>query len=161
MVASFSYYLFTLLASWYVGLFGGPEEFWTSVGLPRQPIGPPAWSMYAGIALTALTLWGLGSAYLASEKIIRSGCNNSFAELSMNLKQLSLGLVVFWFGYNCITGLMPILVCFNLPADQKPEFQWDPLDIDIIFLVLATAIYAIAESLLRASAIENENKQFF
>ncbi len=92
--------------------------------------------------------------------MLRGGRNHDFFKLSQNLRNTSLGLIGFWIGYNLLTGLAPLLMTMQLDANSGYEYDWDPLDTDVILLILGIALFAVSHAIHRAWMVEEENKQF-
>lgn len=160
MVTSLAYYSLTLAVAWFTALLGSTEVLWDVFEVSPNATSPPVWTLLIGLAVSSITLFALGMAYWSIEKILRGGQGQNFLQLSRRLKRVALGLMLFWFGYNILSGAIPVLLTTHLPANQQPEFDWDPLDTDIILLIVGIALYAISHAILRAWTIEEENKQF-
>lgn len=160
MVMSLAYYTITLAIAWSSGLLGAPEILWEFFEISQTATAPPAWTILIGIAISAATLTALGMAYWSIEKILRGGQSQDFLQLSRRLRRMSVGLMGFWFGYNVLSGTVRPLLTMHLPLDQRPDFDWDPLDVDIILLIVGIALFAISHVLHRAWTVEEENKQF-
>lgn len=160
MVTSLAYYTLTLAIAWIAGLFGAPEVLWDFFEISEKAAAPPIWTILVGVVVSIGTLVSLGSAYWSIEKILRGGQGQDFLQLSIRLRRMSVGLMGFWLGYNILSGGMRMLLTLHLPAEQRPDFDWDPLEVEIILLIVAIALYAVSHALYRAWMVEEENKQF-
>lgn len=160
MIASWMYYSITLGIMWISGLIGSKEYFWETLDFPTYLPLPPTWTFLCGLLVSAFTVAGLGYLYFSVEKIIKSNAKQDFLLLSKLLQNIATGLICFWLGYNLLTGLLPYIILLHIAPEQQPEWGWDPLDIDILFLILAIAIFAIASAFKRAWFLEDENKHF-
>jgi drug/metabolite transporter (DMT)-like permease len=160
MVASFIYYSVTLGVFWVAAFLGDQNRFWQFLEFPENLPMPPIWTYWAGILMSLIALSGLAFSYLSIERIFRSDLRQNFLLLSRAFKNTSLGIMAFWLGYNLITGLLPVLFALHLQQDQHPPLDWDPLDTDIILLIIAIAMFAISKALHHAWIFEDENKHF-
>ncbi len=160
MAVCFLYYALLLLTLWLGGIFGLHNDLWMVFDLPAQPE-PPSLALHlAGLGFSLIYLGGLGVAFGALGRIIAGGAGQDFRLLARRLRRLSLGLIGFWVGYNLIGGLVPWMLSRYLADTKGLELEWDPLDIDVVFLVIAVAIFAISGSLRRAWEAEEENRLF-
>lgn len=160
MIASWLYYTFTLGFMWISGIIGATETFWEGMDFPTSLPLPPTWTLFFGLFISAFTVWGLGYTYFSVEKIIKADAKQDFLLLSKLLQNIATGLLCFWLGYNLLTGFLPALILMHIAPEQQPEWGWDPLDIDIVFIILAIAFFAIASAFKRAWFLEDENKHF-
>jgi len=160
MLASLSYYAITICFVWIISFL--EPEFLMEVFL-ETTAPPPGYAplvMVLGIAFAGLALVSLGWAYWSIEHMIRGGEQQDFLVLSARLKNTAIGLIGFWIGYNLLTGLVPALLALQLEASADFLYDWDPLDTDIVLLILGIALFAVSRSLHRAWEVEEENKQF-
>lgn len=160
MIASWLYYSITLSFLWQSGLMGKPEAFWEFMEFPTNLPLPPAWILICGVLISIFTISGLAYTYISVEKIIGANEPQDFLLLSKLLQNISTGLLCFWLGYNLLTGLIPMLTLLHIAPEQQPDWGWDPLDIDIVFVILAAVLFAIARAFRRAWFFEDENKHF-
>lgn len=160
MLLSLSYYTISLMLAWILALFGDGSEVWDIFGLPIQSTPPALWPLIVGILFTLLTLVSLGLAYRSLNKILNGGREQDFRHLAQSLRHVAFGLFGFWLGYNFLSGLMPYLLLQSLDPVLDVAIDWDPLDIDIIFAIIAIALLAISQTLNRAWEAEEENKHF-
>lgn len=160
MIASWLYYTFTMGFMWISGIAGSTDLFWECMGFPTNLPLPPTWTLLLGLFVSAFTVWGLGFIYLSVEKIIKADAKQDFLVLSKLLQNIATGLICFWLGYNLLTGLLPILTLMHIAPEQQPEWGWDPLNINIVFVILAISSFAIANAFKRAWLLEDENKHF-
>ena len=160
MMASLAYYTLAMGIIWISALTGSTEEIWEAFDVVESAAAPPMVSILTGTLASMATLVSLAVAYWSVEKTLSGGREQDFLALAAHLRRIALGLMGFWLGWNLLTGVMPTVLTWHLPAEQVPEFDWDPLDLDIILLILAIALYAISRVLQRAWAVEEENRQF-
>ena len=160
MMASLAYYTLAMAIIWISAMTGSTEEIWEAFDVVESAAAPPLAGILTGTLLSAATLVSLAVAYWSIERTLSGGREQDFLALAAHLRRIALGLMGFWLGYNLLTGAMPTVLTWHLPPEQVPEFDWDPLDLDIILLILAIALYAISRVLHRAWAVEEENRQF-
>ena len=160
MMASLAYYTLAMAIIWISAMTGSTEEIWEAFDVVESAAAPPLAGILIGTLLSTATLVSLAVAYWSIERTLSGGREQDFLALAAHLRRIALGLMGFWLGYNLLTGAMPTVLTWHLPSEQVPEFDWDPLDLDIILLILAIALYAISRVLHRAWAVEEENRQF-
>ncbi len=160
MILSLGYYSLTLTLVWVFALLGDGEGMWEMFDLPLQSMPPALWVMVLGTLVTLFTLISLGLAYSSLNRILKGGPEQDFRYLAKRLRHIAYGLLGFWLGYNLLVGLMPYLLALSHEPPLDIAFDWDPLDIDIIFAIIAIALLAISQTLNRAWEAEEENKHF-
>jgi len=160
MVLSWAYYTLTFSYIWIGQTLGLHNEIWDMFDFPEQASSPPLWTLVLGTVISGLAMTGLGFAYQAVWRILKGSPSQDFRLLAANLQRLAGGVLGFWLGSNFISGGMQYLITFGLNSVQGFDFDWDILDIDIIFLILAIAFFAISRSLERAWEAEEENMSY-
>ncbi len=160
MVLSLTYYTVIFGTLWIGQILGFHNEIWDVFDFPIQDSSPPLSSLIIGLCVTIAGLVCLGLAYLAVWQILEGGQNQDFRLLGKRLQRLGYGLIGFWFSYNLLSGAVQYLIVIGLEDTQGFEMGWDPLDLDIIFLIMAIGILAIAQTLERAWTAEEETKHF-
>ncbi len=160
MISSLGYYTLTLAAALIGSLLGYPHYLWEFLDLPHSSQPPLSIALIAGIILSVFTVYSLSFSYWSIEKILHGGYLQNFTTISVLIRNTSIGLIGFWLGYNLLSIFLPILVTMHLPDINKRHLEWDPLDIDIVLLILAIALHAISQALKRAGEIEQENNHF-
>jgi hypothetical protein len=55
---------------------------------------------------------------------------------------------------------MPYVLSLSAERPIDFSFDWDPLDIDIVFAIIAIVLLAVSQTLHRAWLAEEENKHF-
>lgn len=145
----------------WVDLFSGaPEVIYEFLELPEFEYNPPFWALISGALFSFLTIASLGVAFWGINSILRNKNTHEFLRLGKQLKQSAWALIVFWISNYLLISILPILLITN--SDHKQEYapEWIPIDFDLVFLVVAIALLAIAGTLQRAHEIEEENNQF-
>ena len=160
MLLSFAYYSMTLSYAWLGQLFGAHNYIWDMFGFPPQDISPPVWFLLLGCMVAACILASLGTAYWAARAILVGGAGQDFLLLAQNLRRVGFGLIGFWLFYNIMLGGLPVLLAVSTEFEGHAHIEWDPLDIDIVFAIIGVVFLAIAQTLGRAWAAEEENKHF-
>ncbi|MEL6573934.1 MAG: hypothetical protein AAFQ64_19985 [Pseudomonadota bacterium] len=160
MVASFLYYCAGFSWLWFGQMIGAHNEVWDTFGFPAQAASPPLWSMVAGLTFTLIGMAGLLYAYLGVWRILDGGSGQDFRALARRLHMIAKGLFGFWLGYNLVTGVTQFLIVSGLESTEGFDFGYDPLDTDVLFLILSIALFAIANVMHRAWEAEEENKLF-
>ncbi len=160
MVVSFFFYGIMLLAFWGSAIVGWHNEVWDTFDIPVQNRGPASWILVLGFIGTAFAFAGLGLAYMSVWKILDGGTEQDFRVLARRLRKLSIGLFGFWLGYNFVSGGLGFLVMNDMGTSEAVEFSWDPFSTEIIYLILAVAIFAISKTLHRAWEAEEEARHF-
>jgi hypothetical protein len=160
MILSLGYYTLTLMLAWILALLGNGEVVWDAFDLPIQSTPPALWTLIIGVLFTMFALFSLGLAYWSLNGILKGGRQQDFLQLAQRLRQTAFGLFGFWLGYNMLSGLMPYLLSLSLEPPLDAAIDWDPLDIDIVFAIIAIALLAISQTLNRAWEAEEENKHF-
>ncbi len=160
MILSLGYYTLTLMVLWVLALLGDSEDIWDSFDLPIQSTPPALWALGVGILFTLLTLASLGLAYWSLNSILKGGPGQDFLKLAQRLRHTAFGLFGFWLGYNLLSGLMPYVLSLSAERPIDFSFDWDPLDIDIVFAIIAIVLLAVSQTLHRAWLAEEENKHF-
>ncbi|WP_371224648.1 hypothetical protein [Roseovarius sp. 2305UL8-3] len=160
MILSLSYYILAIGGIWLGQLLGWHNDIWEFYDFPIQPGSPPAWALVAGLVISAAALASLGVAYIGVWRILSGGPDQDFRQLAQNLKRLGLGLIGFWLGYNVLSGAVQHLIVLHLNNTEGFDFGWDPLDLDILFFIIGTAVLAIGRTMQRAWAAEDEVQHF-
>jgi len=160
MVLSWAYYALVLGFVWLGQLFGLHNLIWEVFDFPKQEVTPPLWVLIIGASVSVLALFSLWTAYLGGWRILNGGPSQDFRYLSRHLRKLAWGLIGFWFGYNVLSGAVPLLLVVDLSTTEGFEFGWDPLDIDIVFAITGIVLLAISRTLERAWIAEDEVKHF-
>ncbi|MGJ8626139.1 MAG: hypothetical protein ACSHXB_04185 [Sulfitobacter sp.] len=160
MCLSFVYYALLLAFIWLGQMTGLHNDTWDIFSIAAQPAPPAAWKMFLGILVSVFAIGSLAFAYRSIWRILNGGPGQDFLDLSKRLRRLGLGLIGFWLGYNLLSGAIPYVFAIGLPDNAVQEFEWDPLDTDIIFVILGIAFFAISRTLQRAWEIEDENNHF-
>ena len=160
MVISWLFYAMTFCGLWIGQLFGWHNEIWDMYDFPYQPTSPPTWAMLIGLAVTVGALTGLFIAYRSVWRILNGGTTQDFRDLARHLKQVAIGLLGFWLGYNLLTGAVQYLIVIGIDTTDEFDFSWAPLDLDIVFAIIAVALFAISKTLERAWLAEDETKHF-
>lgn len=160
MILSLAYYTLILAMIWITSFAGDHTDLRETFDLPNQDTDPALWVVIIGIACSALTLFSLALAYWSLHKILKGGRGQDFRRLGKNMRHSAFGLLGFWLGYNLLSALIPWLFSFTIPRPTDYQLDWDPLDVDIVFVILAITLLAISQTLERAWAAEEENKHF-
>ncbi|MDQ7071535.1 MAG: hypothetical protein Q9M48_12500 [Rhodobacterales bacterium] len=160
MVLSMIYYVLGFSYVWFGQLFGLHNYVWDIFDLPRQDVSPPIWTLLVGLAISVIVVVSLWMAFAAVWRILNGGTGQDFRDLGANLRRLAAGLFGYWFAFNVITAGLLFLIVVDLPDVDGFEFGWDPIESDIVFLIMAIAIYAISRTLDRAWQAEEENRLF-
>ena len=160
MVLSFAYYALTMAYVWIGQLLGWHNDIWDLFDFPIQDGSPPLFSMLIGIATVIFALGMLLLAYVGIWRILNGGPQQDFRALSSHMHRLGWGLIGFWAGFNFLAGVVQIFVAIGVQDRGSFDLSYDPLDLDIVFLILGIAILAIAHTLQRAWEAEEENQAF-
>ncbi len=160
MVLSIVYYGLDLSYLWIGQLFGLHNEVWETFGLPQQVGSPPMWKLLVGTGATIATLASLILAYASLWTILSGGTNQDFRLLAKSLRYLAFGLFGFWFGYNILVVGAVIMFAQGVGFQENMSIEIDPLDIEIVFLIISIVVFAVSKTLQRAWEAEEENQQF-
>ena len=160
MVLTIVYYGFSLSYIWLGQMFGLHNLLWEEFEIPQQVGSPPVWQMIVGIVITIATISCLVVAFRSLWRILDGGAKQDFRKLAKLLKHLSFGLFGFWLGYNIYVFGIPLMLIMGLEAKQGAQITFDPLNIEVIFLIISISIYAVSQTLQRAWEAEEENQQF-
>lgn len=160
MTISLLYYASIFSMLWLGQIFGWHNDIWEMFDFPEQTTSPPLIALLFGMFVNFGALAFLGMTYLAVWRILDGGLTQDFRDLAVRLKRIGIGLFGFWLGYNLLTGAVQHLIVIGLENTEDFDFGWDPLDIDIVFAILAVAIFTIAQTLERAWVAEEETKHF-
>ncbi len=160
MVLSMAYFTLALVLMFAFAVLGEPQALWEMLEIEESTPPPPLWSLMVSAVVALFILVALGLAYWFIEKILRGGATVGFDHLSRYLRGMAFGLMGFWIGIKMLDAVLPYLLTRHLSVDIRPPFDWDQLDLDIVLLIISVAIYAISQSLDRASLIEEEHKHF-
>lgn len=160
MVLSLIYYVLLLSYLWVGQITGLHNEVWDFYDFPIQPTSPPLWTLLVGMGVSALALGCLGAAYHAIWRILNGGREQDFRGLARRMKRIGAGLIGCWLGYNLLSGAVQYLIVIGLETTEGFDFEWEPLDLDIVFFIIGIAVLAISQTLERAWLAEEENQQF-
>ena len=160
MVLSIAYFTLALVLIFAYALLGDPQSLWEMLEIEETAPPPPLWNLIIGAVVAVVIIVSLGLSYWYIEQIFRGGASVGFDRLSRYLRGMALGLIGFWIGIKLLSAWLPYLLTRHLPVDERPPFDWDQMDVDIVLLIISVAIYAISKSLERASVIEEEHKHF-
>ncbi len=139
---------------------GDPVPMLDLVDLPLDLSNPPGWSFVTGAAFVLFAIASLGAAYWQLHRVLQRASANEFAALADHLRQCGRALMWFWVAFSLISRVQPFLMLWNVPLADQPEVEWFPLDLDIIFLVLAVALWSVAGTMRQAAVIDDENRHF-
>jgi hypothetical protein len=160
MVISILYYTFGLGFIWIGQITGLHNEIWEMYDFPIQYNSPPMWALIIGLFVSVMGICSLALSYFSVWKILEGGRDQDFRHLGKRLQSLAYGLIGFWFFYNVLVGGVQYLITIGVADTSDFDFGWDPLDLDIIFLIVAIGILAISQTLERAWIAEDETKHF-
>lgn len=160
MTLSWLYYAVGFGQVWIGQLLGLHNEIWDAFDFPQQESGPPIWTLIVGLLVTAAGLLSLGIAYRNAWSILDGGPEQDFRNLGANLRRVAWGLLGFWLGYNLLSGAMPYLIVIEVESTRGFDFGWDPLDLDIVFVILGIVLLAISKTFERAWRAEDETRHF-
>lgn len=160
MVISLGFYVVALGAIWLGQMLGWHNDIWDLYDFPIQADSPPMWTLLIGSLVTVLGLISLGAAYLGIWRILSGGPGQDFRALARNLKRLGLGLIGFWLCYNILAGGVQYLIAIDVQDTSDFEFYWDPLDLDIVFVIVGIGVLAISRTMERAWRAEDEVQHF-
>jgi hypothetical protein len=160
MAISLIYYTLGLGFIWLGQILGFHNEIWDMYDFPAQSVSPPMWALCIGLLVSALGMLSLGMAYFSVWRVLEGGAEQDFRDLGQRLRRMAAGLIGFWFFYNLLSGAVQYLIVMGLDNTEGFDMGWDPLDLDIILLIVGIAILAISQTLERAWVAEDENKHF-
>lgn len=142
------------------GLAGQVEVLYDLADLPVDLPAPPGWSVAALAVAGVVTLAALALVYWRFHHVLRAATANDFGALARHIGGAGTGLVLFWVAFQAVTRGAPALMVLHVAPETRPEMDWFLLDLDIIFLVLAVVLWALASSLRKAAEIDDENRHF-
>lgn len=160
MALSLVYYTLVLTYLWVGQLLGIHNEIWDAYDFPIQEVPPPAWTLIIGVLVICFGVGSLAHAYRGAWIILDGGPSQDFRDLAKNLQRIAWGLLGFWIFYNIELAGMPYLISIGIRDLEGFYFGWDPLDINIIFAIIAIVLLAMAGTLERAWLAEDETKHF-
>lgn len=160
MVASFLIFSIDMTYLWVGQIAGWHNEIWSMFDFPPQESAPPLWSLLVGVVISVFGLTCLAMTYSGIWQILNGGPGQDFRDLARRMRRIGFGLIGFWAAYNLLVGLLPWLITANLSDRSDFDFVWDPLDIDLLILLMGIAILAISQTLRRAWEAEEENNAF-
>lgn len=76
------------------------------------------------------------------------------------LRKLGWALILFWLGLFLSDSLLPWLLTKNLPQEIRIEAEWFPLDDGLIALFVGFVLLLVADAMVQAREIDEDNKQF-
>ena len=160
MSLSLLYYVASYGYIWIGQLIGIHNEIWDVFGFPTHAASPPAWTLVVGLCASGFAVASLAGAYFGAWQILAGGPGQDFRSLGKNLRRIAWSLLGFWIGYNQISGAMQYLIVIEISNLDGFDFEWDPLDLDIVFAILGVVFLAISQTLERAWLAEDETKHF-
>lgn len=160
MGLSWLYYVIWAGQMWLGQFLGWHNDIWRAFDFPRQDHSPPLWTMGVGVVVTIVGLVGLTVVYRGAWRILDGGPQQDFRVLGRNLRGMAVGLLVFWAGYNLLAAGVQYLVILAMPDTAGFTFRWDPLNVEILFLILGVVLLAISGTFERAWQAEDETKHF-
>ncbi len=161
MVIVMSVFSFGIAILWITAFLGEYEMLFDTMELPLDTPAPPVWSLWLGEVMMLVPLTALGAAFWAMHRIIaQAGKDEVFVTMADQLHRCAVAFVVFWCGNIAVVTLLPVALLSQIPYADWPEWELFPIDLDVVFLVLAVAFFAIANALRRAQEVADENRQF-
>ncbi|GAA6179682.1 MULTISPECIES: hypothetical protein [unclassified Shimia] len=160
MLVTILVFSFGVAVLWITAFLGETEMLMDTLELPLDTPVAPMWALIVGLGMMLLALGCLAAAFWALDRILVLRDPRGFATLALYLRRCAYAFMAFWVSNTVILSLLPVLLTLHLPAEQRPTSELFPLDIEIVFLVLAVVFLAISQSLRQAQDIADENSQF-
>ncbi len=139
---------------------GEYSEIWDLADFDPQPFAPAPLGMALALVFAFVFLSGILLTFWQAHLLLRQGKALMFRELAAGLRRSGMGLAMMWLGLYAFMNVVPItMAAGRIPLDQM-DISWLPFEIETVFLVLAAVMVALADVLVHAAEIEDENKQF-
>lgn len=162
IVMLFSWLFMAIGLSFLIGLslLFDPSLMFELVDLPTDLPAPPMWTVDLASVLSIIAMLLVAMAFWGFHRVLQSATANDFRALAQHLNTCARALFAFWILFVVIDRFMPFLLVLNIPVEQRPEIDWFPLGLELIFATVAIALWAVAGSLQQAAEIEDENRLF-
>lgn len=138
---------------------GGPL-IWELVDLEPETRFPATWAIVATLAGYVAILGALFSMCWHIDRILKPGLALAFGQLAGALSGLAWALLAFWAGFLLGSAVGPWLMLVSVGSEMTSDNFPTFLGLEVMFLFLAVALFAIARALREAARVAEENKQF-
>lgn len=145
---------------WLVAVIEGGPLIWDLVDLPPEGRAPATWALLATLVGYVAVLAALFAMCWHIDRILKPGLALAFGPLAGALSGLAWALVAFWAGFLQGTAVGPWLMLISVGSEMSSENLPTFLGLEVLFLFLAVALFAIARALREAARVAEENKQF-
>ncbi len=124
--------------------------------LPEPPRGP----VLAVIGLAVLAAAALGWFFWVCHRMLSAARGHDFVRLTRLLGRAGQALAAFWLSLQLLERGGGHMLIAHLPLPTRPELDWVSVELDLMLLVIAIVLWALAGALDRAAEIDDENRHF-
>lgn len=139
---------------------GEHEELWDLADFDPQPFAPAPLGLVLALVFAVIFLLGILLTFWQAHLLLKLGRAHMFRALATGLRRSGIGLGMMWLGLYAFMNVVPITMADGRIPMEEMDISWLPFEIESVFLVLATVMVALADVLIRAAEIEDENNQF-
>lgn len=138
----------------------GAAQMWDLVDLFPEPHSPRPWALLLVLSGYVAVIGALFAMCRHINRILVLGPALAFGTLANALAGLARALVVFWAGFILADAIGPWLMLVSVGSEAAKDHVPEVLGLELMFLFLAVALFAIARALRAAEQLAQENRQF-
>jgi len=153
-------YLLYYIIIWGTALTGNTELAFDLFDIvSTAPLSPV--QIAGGMFCTGVMIGAVVLIVFILNRLLKMTYNEGFFQegVAETIRKLGWALILFWLGLFLSDSILPWLLTKNLPSDLHIEAEWIPLDDSLIALFVGFVLLLVADAMVQARAIDEDNKQ--